>query len=271
MAQGPTPAQRAIAANAARGMTPQQRAAYGASVIASQILEKQKKYYSAVRFQFTVAAGVATLNPGQVNAFSYGVGDVPTLAGFDASFGKSTEAETNMVTKGNTMGAQVQIYGMGFYLGETSDAWLTKLIFANTSADITLNGVDRYALIGKPGIVPGGGGLSGLGQTWAIDPNQNSDIALVGTTTNGVAHTEDFYRLPSPLTWYPLGATEANFQIRFTVQRALSWTYPAARVASAGITAYTPPANATPGALGSYVDLTVYLWTTESQPRSQQA
>jgi hypothetical protein len=156
----------------ARGIEPALRKFIARKALRSQIVRKQKSYYSTIRFPFNVTPvpGQAgqfdfTLAKKKVVAFSYGVQDDATAAGFAKDF-IATEAETNLIAKGDTGGATVEISGISLYLGETSDARLAKLIWANTFVDITLDGSNRYTLLGRMGRIPSSGGLYGLGDSF---------------------------------------------------------------------------------------------------------
>ena len=250
------------------------RKAIAGAALSSQIVNKQKSYYSTVRFQFAVAGAgpyTYTLAKGtRVIAFSYGINDAPATAGFDASFGNATEADTNLLTKGDTGGATVKIYGLALYLGELSDAHLAKQVWANTFVDVTLNGSDRYALLGRMGRIPGAGGLVGLGESRISTPDvRNTWSRAHSMMTNGNPDAANYLRLAEPLNWLPVGGADSRFQIRFETARAITETVAArAAIDADGIAAFAPPTVL--GAIGTYVDVVTYLHAMEFMPRSKQ-
>lgn len=266
--------------NATRNVPPEVRKTIAKTALESQIVQKQKSYYSTVRFQFRVTAPPASSEMQQgpyrymiargtkLVAFAYGENDEPKVAGFPPSFGLATYAETNLNTKGDTGGSTVLVYGVSLYLGELSDARLAKLIWANTFVDITLNGSDRYALLGRMGRIPSAGGLYGSGESLVSTPDTNSGSSHVGALTNGLPQADNFMRLAEPLTWNPTGQTDSRFQVRFEVARDISFEV-RGRDNAGGAMPYSPPAAE--GDVGTYVDVTTYLQTIEYTPRSTQA
>jgi hypothetical protein len=269
--------QRILLDEIQKSMPPQISRAIAKSALDSQIVKKHKSIYSAVRFQFTPsapAAGVTTytLNTTstKIRAFSYGIGDDMSTAGFNTSvagFAEATEAETNLISKNDTNGAVIKVTGLSLYLSETSDAALAKLIWANTYVDTTLDGVNQYLLIGRMGRIPSAGGLYGNGDSLVTQPSLRGQIAQVGVVSNGMPQANNFLRLGEPIWWHPASKTDSKFQVRFQVVRNLSVTS-TARAAAAGVTAYTPPVNV--GDPGTFVDVLVYLQCTEYMKRSKQ-
>jgi hypothetical protein len=243
----------------------------------SQIVKKHKSIYSAVRFQFApspAAAGVTTYtfktSSTKLRAFSYGLGDDMSNAGFSnnlAGYATASEAETNLISKNDTNGAVIKITGISLYLSEMSDALLSKLIWANTYVDITLDGQNQYLLIGRMGRIPSAGGLYGNGDSLVTAPGLLSSSAQVGVVSNGMPQSSNFLRLGEPIWWHPASKTDSKFQVRFSVVRDLSVSA-TSRAAATGITGYTPPANL--GDPGTFVDIIVYLQCTEYMKRSKQ-
>lgn len=283
MADEVTANQAAVLRAAGKNLTRGQKDALKKATLDGQIVRKQESFWSQVRFQYSVtpAALVTTMAIASgltVAAFSYGLNDaLSTNAGFAAAFGNATEAETNLLQKYDTGGRTVAIYGLSLYLGELSEPELVKQIFANTVADITLNGADRFTLLGKLGKIPAAGGLYGRGDSYAKAPDFQSNSATSGVLTNGVPMQDNFYRLNETIIWYPNNKAESKFQMRFKVQRALSYVSTGrALVADVASTTSSEPETAfaapqTAGDLGSFVDLTVYLNTISTIPRSTQA
>ena len=269
--------QRILLDEIQKSMPPQISRAIAKQALDSQIVKKHKSIYSAVRFQFTPgtpAAGATTftLNTSstKIRAFSYGIGDDMTTAGFNdqlAGYSTATEAETNLISKNDTNGAVIKITGISLYLSETSDAALAKLVWANTYVDTTLDGVNQYLLIGRMGRIPSAGGLYGNGDSLVTQPGLLDEVAQVGVVSNGMPQANNFLRLGEPIWWHPASKTDSKFQVRFQVVRNLSVTS-TARTAGTGVTAYTPPVNL--GDPGTFVDVIVYLQCTEYMKRSKQ-
>jgi hypothetical protein len=242
------------------------------AALSSQTVQKQRNFYSTLRFAWTTTGAVDpvvySLAAGRRVAFSYGVGETdPAQSGF-VSYGSMTELETNVQQKNDTGGAIVQIYGLSIQIGELSDADLVKQLFASAYADITLNGVDRYVLLGRLSRIPGAGGLYGVGETRVQTPGIQEVTGRTTALTNGIPDASNFLKLAEPLTWHPVGHNESRFGVRIDIPRALTHST-AVRPAIANYqAAYTPPSAL--NARGTYVDLIVNLHTIESMPRSTQ-
>ena len=259
----------------ARQVDPELRKFIARKAVRSQVVKKQKSYYSTIRFPFNVVPVPGPNPPTQFDfsvakrkivAFSYGVQDDATAAGFAKDF-IATEAETNLIAKGDTGGATVEISGISLYLGETSDARLAKLIWANTFVDITLDGSNRYTLLGRMGRIPSSGGLYGLGQSFTMMPPLGAETAQVGALTNGLPQANNFMRLSEKIRWNPSSKIDSKFQLRFEVVRDINFRV-TSRAAAPGVASYTPPTVA--GTEGTFVDVVVYLQTQELIPRTLQ-
>jgi hypothetical protein len=246
--------------------------------VRSQVANAKKQYYSTIRFAFNVeevppaqpggpvTAWKYTLARDRLIAFSYGIQDVATSAGFADGYMPS-ELDTNLITKGDTGGATVEIHGLSLYLSETSDAHLARLIWANTFVDISLDGSNRYRLLGKMGRIPQGGGLYGAGQSLVAPPPLNASSAMVGTLTNGIPASGNYMKLER-IRWNPSSKVDSKFQLRFFVPKPLSFTV-SKRDAAPGTAPFQPPIKT--GDEGTVVDVTCYLHTREIMPRSTQA
>jgi hypothetical protein len=257
----------------ARTVDPELRKFIARKALRSQVVRKQKSYYSTIRFPFTVTpvAGQPgqfdfSLSKKKVVAFSYGVQDDATAAGFAKDF-IATEAETNLIAKGDTGGATVEISGISLYLGETSDARLAKLIWANTFVDITLDGSNRYTLLGRMGRIPSSGGLYGVGDSFVQTPPLGQATAQVGALTNGLPQANNFMRLSEKIRWNPSSKIDSKFQLRFEVVRDINFRV-ISRAAAPGVAGFTPPTNT--GDEGTFVDVVIYLQTQELLPRTLQ-
>src|SRR5262249_53106178 len=160
-----------------------------------------------------------------------------------------TEADTNLISKGDTNGAVVKIIGVSLYLAETSDARLVKHVWANTYVDTTLDGVKEYMLIGRMGRIPAAGGLYGSGESLITTPALTSNTAQVGALTNGIPQASNFLKLGEPIWWHSVGKTDSKFQVRFQVARDVKLTA-TARPGTQNIEEFKPPTDI--GAEGTY-------------------
>ena len=256
---------------------PQLRRFIAKYALNSQVMKKQLNYYSVVRFPFSVVPIGSGPNPlsfrytlarKQVTAFSYGFGgDDMTAAGFPAGY-RSNDADTNLVTRNDTGGATVEIHGISLHLTETSDAFLAKLIWAEAFADIALDGSVRHMLLGRLGRISSPGGLYGSGESRAVSPGVGESVAHVGSMTNGMPHANNFYKLSDKIRWNPASRKDSRFALRIEVKRDVTFDVNA-RTAAPGVTEYAPPT--TEGAIGTFVDIVVYLNTREISARSDQA
>jgi hypothetical protein len=225
-------------------------------------VEQSYPYYSHVRFQFTASSNSGTntytIAAGTtVKAFNYSQGQSLLGAGFLA--GNATALDTNLIKQSETIGGEtVKIYGLSFLLDTDGDAELTRLIFANVSVRIGLNGDQNVYNFGPLSMMPGGGGLHGVGRTDAVEPPLTDRYAMVGALTNGLPGTANYFRLPTPITWKPPGGSDASLVITCVVERAITFTsvnraVSAPASGSTGATAYTGPvASGTTQVLGTY-------------------
>jgi hypothetical protein len=257
----------------ARHVDPAVRKFIAKHAIGSQLVRKQKNYYSTIRFPFDVTAPTGqssewtyTLNRKKVIAFSYGIADDMTVAGFPKNY-LATEAETNLISKGDTGGAVVEIHGISLHLDETSDATLAKALWSKTFVDITLDGSNRYVLLGRMGRITSPGGLYGAGDSFIVPPPLGASTAQVGVMTNGMPHANNYYKLAERIRWNPSSKIDSKFQVRFEVTRDLSFTV-TERAESPGVAGFKPPSDA--GKPGTYVDVVVYLHAHETMPRTLQ-
>lgn len=244
----------------------------------SQVASAKKQYYSTIRFPFSVtdlSQGLGQpanttleykLAKNKLIAFSYGISDVATAAGFPDNF-QPTDLETNLIIKGDTGGAIVEIHGLSLYLTETSDAHLARLIWASTFVDISLDGAQRYRLLGRMGRIAQGGGLYGVGQSYVTPPPLNQTVAQVGALTNGLPSQGNFMKLER-IRWNPSSKVDSKFQLRFEIPRDITFRV-SRRDAAPGVAAFQPPTQA--GQEGTFVDVVCYLYTREIMPRSTQA
>ncbi len=244
--------------------------------------EQSYPYYSRVRFQFvnTVSStytNTVTLAAGtELKAFNYAQGQSLTGAGFGGSL-VATALETNLIKQSETVaGEAVKIYGISFMLDSDADAELTRQVFANTSVRVGLNGDQQLYQLGPLSMLPGGGGLHGVGRTDMLTPDSISAYAMVGSLTNGLPGRSNFYVLPTPILWLPPGGSDATLVITCRVERAISFVTTGRAVSAAasggsGQTAYNAPTSTVANTLGTYTGGWFVLHSITKAPRSANA
>lgn len=210
-------------------------------------LESQKRvtswpYYSAVKFfaprvgtppgPYTYALAQGT----QVRAFSYAVQQLMTSAGFTAADGNASIADTNLTQANQTTGGQnflihglaIQLQGASLHLNDGQsgnrrvrlpDARFTGALFECVSVELSLNGDENRFRLGRIGMVPGAGGLTGD----AYDAVGGLSFAGQGKTlaypNNGWATRANYFRINEGLIWRNQSNSDANLNIIFTVNR----------------------------------------------------
>jgi hypothetical protein len=244
--------------------------------------EQSYPYYSRVRFAFansvnsstntwTIAAGT------ECKAFNYAQGQSLSGAGFGGSL-VATPLETNLIKQSETVaGEAVKVYGISFQLDSDADAELTRLIFANTSVRLGLNGDQQLYQLGPLSMLPGGGGLHGVGRSDAIEHPLSERFAMVGALSNGLPGALNFYKLPTPVLWMPPGGSDATLVITCRVERAISFTstnyvgQAAAVATQTPALAYTAPTTSSANTLGTYTGGWFVLHSVTQAPRSGNA
>jgi hypothetical protein len=114
-------------------------------------------------------------------------------------------------------------------------------------------------------MIPGSGGTFGSGFTATAVPDLSQSIKSDSSFSNGWPVVDNFYPFPQPLIWSPGGETDSNFNVvlRLVRQQVVVET---ARVAAAGIAAFTPPTAA--GQFGSFIDIMCRLHSEQRAARS---
>lgn len=261
---------------AALAVPPEVRQMIARRALNTQVMSRgSTKFHSTVRFQFVPTARMEgnvqvveyRLQHKTLKAFSYGTQEDAGVAGYPKDF-TPTWLETNLLNRSDTGGAVVEITGMSFMMTATSDGHLAQHVWDNTYADITLDGTNQYALIGRFENVPQAGGFYGTGQSRVLAPPLNASVANVSTMTNGMPMRGNMLKLPR-IRWNPLSRVDSKFQVRFEVVRdVLVTAYPRQEAMGMGVAAFAPPTAL--GQLGTYVDLVVTLQTRAMAPRSKQ-
>lgn len=227
-------------------------------------------YYSSAQYAATVAGAgpftYAFASGAKRRLFGYAIGDQvegfpnPTLATF---------AETNLSKKGSTENETVYIHGVSVMINGQSDATLVKLLVEVISCKFAVNGENMAFKLGRPDMIPCGGGLTGIGDSYVTVPALNESLQTrSGNLTNGIPHSGNFLPFPEPIVW-TTHAEDSLLLFMMEIERAFTYTTIGGigdRVAAAGVAAWTHPAAA---ALGSFVNFTVRLWSQQEAVRSQ--
>ena len=227
-------------------------------------------YYSIVRFQaiVSVVGAVTTLTFQQQTQrpFSYRINDPLTGAGFDATLGNATEAETNLVKAGETIaGEQLEVDGISLMPSSITDIGLWKLLIANMSVVISMDGDSHRYRLGRPDMIPASGGTFGSGVTPTLVPSLANSLNTDGSFSNGWPVIDNFYPFPQPLLWTPSGETDSNFNVVLTLVRQ-QVVVETARAAADGIAPFSPPTAV--GQFGSFIDIMARLHSMQRAARS---
>lgn len=214
--------------------------------------------YSMIRFQATT---VGVIDTSIRRAFSYSIGQAPTSAGFAAAYGNATQAETNQTIANQTLnGADFLVYGLAANLTPDSEGPYAGRVWRETFCSLAL-GSNTTIPIGKLAMFPGAGGLRGVGQAATKQPQLSSPGivdggagAQWGFITNGEAAAGNYFRLNQPIVWTGMAnGVDSSFNVLCQPGRTITEAPGAARVAAAGVAAFTPPAAV--GDRGTYVDV----------------
>lgn len=201
-------------------------------------------YFSVVRFLATRTEDQAggpytwTIPRGtRVKAFGYGEGDSMTPAGFGAFDPRATFAETNIITKAETISGQdVMIWGVGFapqagaFHRESEGGALTyrpldydllTAVNANVSWQVQFSGGEQGYQLGRLSMVPAGGGLRGGAQQLVHDNGLAGDQISSPYPTNGVATYPNRFPLPDGVLWRHKGQQDSTMLICGIVQNEI--------------------------------------------------
>lgn len=227
-------------------------------------------YYSIVRFQAVVsvvgAVTTLTFQQQELRPFSYRINDPLIGAGFDPTLGNATEAETNLVKAGETIaGEQLEVDGISLMPSSITDIGLWKLLIANISVVISMDGDSHRYRLGRVDMIPGSGGTFGNGVTPTLVPDLGSSLNTDSSFANGWPVVDNFYPFPQPLIWTPSGETDSNFNVvlRLVRQQVVVET---GRAAAAGVAPFTPPTIA--GQFGTFIDIMCRLHSMQRGARS---
>lgn len=211
-------------------------------------LEQQQRvtsypYYSTVKYTATRTAnedgsyvwGMPV--GGERRAFAYGLRETKEAAGYAVADGVATRADTNIVTKNQTISGQyVQIFGLALQWHTTAlnaegdpsvivsrdfaAAYISALMRI-ISVRLSVNGDDNTYKLGTIGMVPGAGGLVGGGpfQTGLpfLDGPQQLNFAANGWQTRS-----NFLPIPEGVWWNTSDKPDGNFNLVFTTEEVLN-------------------------------------------------
>lgn len=227
-------------------------------------------YYSIIRFQAQVSVVGATTTltfiPTVLKPFSYRVNDPLVGAGFDASIGNATEAETNLTKAGETLGGEtVRIDGVSLMPSNLTDIGLWKQLCDNIAVSISMDGDARTYKLGRPTMLPGSGGTFGSGLTSTVLPDLQSSLGADSGFSNGWPVIDNFYPLDQPIWWTPSGETDSNFNLVLRLVRQ-QVSVQTGRAAATGVAPFTPPTAV--GQVGTYVDFMARLHSMQEAARS---
>lgn len=256
-------------------MSPSQQAAVVQAAIAGQRKIMSWPYWSTVRYQLPAIAGTTyTLAPPVPHrtAFGYKIGDALGAAqGFDATFGAATYAETNLINPSQTRSNDdVYITGIAAMWTPESDGQIVQLATRNSSLVVGLNGDDAYYL-GRLDMIPGGGGLYGIGISY-LQPPSLADVwnTRWGQLDNGTPGRDNYDRLPQALIWRGTGTgKDTALTVQVQQYRNLVINSAADRAGAAGVAAWTKPVP--PNVVGTYADLTIRLISQQVGKRSENS
>jgi hypothetical protein len=228
-------------------------------------------YYSAVRFQATVSSvpPVTTLTfpVGEFKPFSYRIGESLTSAGFDATLGNATDADTNLVKANETVaGEMLTIAGVSIMPSSVTDIGLWKQLLPSTSISISMDGGGHTYKLGRPDMIPGSGGTFGGGATPTIVPDLASGTAFDQAFSNGWPTVDNYYPFPEPIIWSPSGETDSNFSLVIALRRQQVIVETARAAVGTSVAAFTPPTAV--GQFGTFVDYVARLHSDQSAARS---
>jgi hypothetical protein len=227
-------------------------------------------YYSIVRFQAIVSVNGATttltFQQQEQRPFSYRINDNLTTAGFDATMGNATEAETNLTKAGETIaGEQLTVDGISLMPSSITDIGLWKVLIANMSVVISMDGDSHRYRLGRPDMIPGSGGTFGGGASPTLVPSLIDSVGFDTSFSNGWAVVDNFYPFPQPLVWTPSGETDSNFNVVLKLVRQQVFVE-VGRAAADGVAPFTPPTM--PGQFGTFIDVMCRLHSEQRGARS---
>lgn len=252
------------------------RAFIGEQYSNSEVTILPLPYWSTVRFQGAVGGGNLTIDTSERRAFGYAQGNSPAVGGFPAAYGNATFAETNLTTASQTVNnSDLWIWGIAAAITPDSEPALARRVWRDTYVSMSFSGTNLIP-VGTLEMLPGAGGLKGVGQSAIKSPPLDTagmvdggPGASLGFFNNGEAAAGNFFRLPQPFKWSAIGSagTDSSFVISCTPQRQIVEPMAAARAAAAGVEAFTPPAAT--GDRGTYADVRFHLVCVSVSRRSR--
>lgn len=238
-----------------------QQVGSGLPVAVQQLIRTKREYqgkqlnilsypiWSTVVFLASLDAGppvVATIAPGARVGFSYGNNSDMAAAGNPGV--QATPADTNLQVGGQTRDqADVLIYGISAYVTQDSEPGFVPELLRNVDVAISTNGNTTIPL-GTIDMFPAPGGAFGAGRSKLHEPDlstpggeDNGTGAIMPFMSNGNPTSGSFYRLDAPIFWSGVGGgADSALSLTCTLRKAIAKTSSVARVAGAGISAFTP-------------------------------
>jgi hypothetical protein len=228
-----------------------------ATALAPLASKQPTGYYSTGRFAATSTAVppafLWSIPAGDRALFNYALGQDMQTAGF-APGTKATLRHTNLSKAGETRaGETYYIKGVSYHIGSldaqasvvgtvVNDPLVAFAIWSNAFAQLTMNGGTDSWPLGPLFFFPAIAGLSGVGTSTIVAPPLSDVIATVSNIQNGQQEADNYFEFADPLIWTPSGETDSQLQWIFTLPAPLSFAADA-RVAAAGVQAYTPPTS----------------------------
>ena len=260
-------------ARRAAAVDPAVRAVIARAVLASQRAINRWPYYSRIRFQTIVTdlgGGVFSYSLTQDQqsvAFSYGVDDPMTSAGFPVGR-TATLADTNISEGRKTKaGEDLWIYGVSIYVVPLSDPILTQWIFGQAQTLVSQNGGDDQYKVGPLIQVPSSGGLFGTAPSFLATPDIGQEFnPFIGTMSNGLPINTNYLRFPERIRWTPSGERDSTLTMPVVIEQPLTLIATARAAAPPEVVQYDPPP--VEGALGTYVELLVQFHAEAEYDRS---
>lgn len=184
-------------------------------------------------FTYTLARGV------ERRAFSYAYDSgTAEAAGFPAGY-IATKADTNLGKAQETIsGETVNMIGIAIQMVEAytpdetlgqngrtsylSDARFAALCSDALAVGLQLNASQQQYKFGIYPMLPGAGGLDGVGSDGLASQAIAGGRALFGNFYNGRTYMDNFFYLPEGLQWQPAGKRDSQLTVRFEFERIVT-------------------------------------------------
>ncbi len=233
----------------------------GGVEVMNNVYSKGLPYHSQVMIKGVMTtATLLTVTAGSVLAFSYAIGDaLGAPAGFDASWGPATYAQTNLQQPRVTNGDRFLIKGIQIKPTNDSEAAILRGIYDDSDVTLETEGGGRIVHLGRLADIPGGNNLVGAFNS-RLRPGINSREGSISFGNSGVPKggPDSMFKIPNGFVWQPGNTADSQMVCRITTTKTFTVIVPVARVVSATGDAYDPPVTAGVD-MGTYARLTVRL------------